>query len=124
MEIGHPDRSDDSPAPPRTLTPRYEDAWARRSFYRSEKWSQVTDNPVLAELSAPNPAHKISECLSIFLAAGDTLSPCLQDPALVGELSAPGHWRLLGVDESRGRAYYARIGHSGASVCGGQNARA
>jgi hypothetical protein len=95
-----------------------------RQLHRFEKWYQVADNPVLAELSAPDPAHDTSECLSVFLAAGDAPSPCLQDPDLVGELSAPGHWRLLGVDESRGRAYYARMGHSSASVCDGQNARA
>lgn len=80
--------------------------------------------PLLAELSEPNPAHDTSECLSVFFALGDTPPDCLIDPDLVGEHSAPGHWRLLGVDESRGRAYYARIAHSGASVCDRQNARA
>jgi hypothetical protein len=80
--------------------------------------------PLLAELSAPDPAHDTSECLSVFFSAGDSPEDCLQDPDLVGELSAPGHWRLLGVDESRGRAYYARIGHVGASACQAQNARA
>ena len=84
----------------------------------------MTDRPLLAELSAPNPAHDTSECLSVFFPADVSPTDCLQDPEIVGESSAPGHWRLLGVDESRGRAYYARIAHVGASVCEGQNARA
>ena len=78
----------------------------------------VTDAPFLAELSEANPLARISECLSVFLSAGDTAAECHIDPAIVGEREAPGHWRLLGVDESRRRAYYARVEHSRRFGCG------
>ena len=78
----------------------------------------------LAEVSEARPALETGECLSVFFAAGASPSDCLQDPAVIGGQPAPGHWRLLGVDDDRRRAYYARIGHVGASVCAGQTARA
>lgn len=60
----------------------------------------------------------------MFFATGAHPSDCLQDPAVIGEQAAHGHWRLLGVDDDRRRAYYARIEHAGASVCAEQTARA
>jgi hypothetical protein len=85
------------------------------------KVEYVTDAPYLAELSAANPGARTSECLSVFLSRGETAAECLSDPAIVGEVAAPGHWRLLGVDEGRRRAYYARIEHSQRFRCAGRS---
>lgn len=68
--------------------------------------------PYLAELTDSNPNTRAGECLSVFLAAGEIAAECLSDPEVVSERAAPGHWRLLGVDAVRRRAYYARIEHS------------
>lgn len=78
----------------------------------------VIDAPYLAELSEANPDTRAGECLSLFLTLGETAAECLKDPPIVGEVAAPGHWRLLGVDEGRRRAYYARIEHTARIACG------
>jgi len=82
------------------------------------KVEHVIDAPLLAELSEPNPSTRASECLSVFLAAHQTAAECLVDPEIVGDNPAPGHWRLLGVDVDRRRAYYARIEHTRRFGCG------
>jgi hypothetical protein len=82
------------------------------------KVEHVTDAPYLAELSESNPATGAGECLSVFLIADETPAGCLTDPEVVGDDPAPGHWRLLGVDGPRRRAYYTRMAHSGRFGCG------
>jgi hypothetical protein len=69
-------------------------------------------------VSPANPETDAGECLSVFLFEGETASECLTDPQIVGERPAPGHWRLLGTDASRQRAYYARIEHTRWFGCG------
>jgi len=78
----------------------------------------VTGAPFLAELSDPISGTRCSECLSVFFSEGETAAECLTDPRVVGERPAPGHWRLLGVDDGRRRAYYGRIEHTGSNRCG------
>jgi len=81
------------------------------------KVEHVTDAPYLAELSESNPNTRAGECLSVFFSADETAAECLTDPEIVGERPAPGHWRLLGIDADRQRAYYARIEHTGSTGC-------
>jgi hypothetical protein len=82
------------------------------------KVEHVTDAPYLAELSGSNPETRAGECLSVFLTADETAAQCLTDPEVVCDDPAPGHWRLIGIDALRRRAYYARMEHSGRFGCG------
>jgi hypothetical protein len=72
----------------------------------------------LAEVTQPVLSSPLTgECLSLFFVAGERPDACVNDPTVVGERPAPGHWRLLGIDDERRRAYYARIEHGTASEC-------
>ena len=62
----------------------------------------MSDRPLLAELSAPNPAHDTSECLSVFFPAGaspaDSLVPSAPHRAgtrgvLVDDQRTASAWR-------------------------------
>jgi hypothetical protein len=77
----------------------------------------MTNEPHLAEMTGPTLANRSGECLSLFFSEGEVPSSCLTDPSVVGERPAPGHWRLLGIDESRRCAYYARMEHGGDAGC-------
>jgi hypothetical protein len=75
--------------------------------------------PLLVNVAAARPAAAAaaSECLAVFYAADDQPLACLTDPEVVGNAPAGGHWQLLGVDESRRCAYYARVAHSAGFSC-------
>jgi hypothetical protein len=76
--------------------------------------------PFLAEITDASLASASGECLSLFLQSGEDAAGCLTDPVLVGERVAAGHWQLLGVDDQRRRAYYARIEHGPTFDCAGR----
>jgi len=73
--------------------------------------------PLLADVASARPAAATGECLSVFFAAHDQPRACLTDPDVVGNGPAAGHWQLLGVDDTRRRAYYARVAHSAGFSC-------
>lgn len=80
----------------------------------------MIDEPYLAEVSEPQKSPSIGECLSVFYGDGARPDACLTDPTVVSERPALGHWQLLGVDELRRRAYYARVEHGAMFGCAGR----
>jgi hypothetical protein len=78
----------------------------------------------LAEITEALPASHAGACLSLFFQTGETPAACVTDPVVVGEQSARGHWQLLGVDDERRRAYYARVEHGAGFDCDGRIGRA
>ena len=73
--------------------------------------------PLLIDVAEAEPASSAGECLSVFFLTGERPTACLTDTAVVGNARASGHWQLLGVDDERRRAYYARVAHSAGYDC-------
>ena len=80
----------------------------------------MPDETYLAEVSEPQQSPSSGECLSVYYAEGARPAACLTDPPVVSERPAPGHWQLLGVDDMRRRAYYARVEHGAMFGCAGR----
>jgi len=77
----------------------------------------VSGTTYLAAVEESSQSRPTSECLVLFLTAGDEPETCLLDPTVISVRPAAGHWCLVYFDRDGAQAFYSHFELTDSPLC-------